>query len=69
MDWTVSDEYGLWMVEHSLGRDAFSLNFCEVLNIDEFEKQLGGFTYNQLKEFVENKWRVDKSYFDRFVIQ
>lgn len=69
MNWVISDEYGVWLIENKSGVDAFSINFCQLLDVTKFESEFANFTYSSLKVFVETQWRVDKSYFDKFIIR
>lgn len=43
MNFIVTDEYGLWMIENSIVTDAFSINIGEMLETEKGRKRVGWF--------------------------
>ena len=68
-NWNVfSDEDTLLVVDIE-GTDGFSINFLDKVDIDLFIKHFKDMSFLGLKSFVEKKWREDKEYFNKYILE
>ena len=68
-NWNIfSDECALLVVDIE-GTDGFSINFSDNVNTDLFIKHFQDMTFLGLKSFVEKKWREDREYFNKYILE
>ena len=68
-NWNIfSDEDTLLVVDIE-GTDGFSINFSGNVNINLFINHFKDMSFLGLKSFIEKKWREDKEYFNKYILE
>lgn len=68
-NWNIFSDGDTLLVVDIEGTDGFSINFSDNVNIDLFIKHFEDMTFLGLKSFVEKKWREDKKYFNKYILE
>lgn len=68
-NWNIfSDEDTLLVVDIE-GTDGFRINFSDQVDINLFIEHFKDMTFLGLKSFIEKKWREDKEYFNKYILE
>ena len=68
-NWNIfSDEDKLLVVDIE-GTDGFSINFSDQVDVDLFIEHFKDMSFLGLKSFIEKKWREDKMYFNKYILE
>ena len=68
-NWNIfSDEDTLLVVDIE-GTDGFSISFSDQVDINLFIEHFKDMSFLGLKSFIEKKWREDKEYFNKYILE
>ena len=62
------DEDALLVVDIE-GTDGFSINFLDRVDVNLFIEHFKDMSFLGLKSFIEKKWREDKEYFNKYILE
>ena len=68
-NWYIYSDEGIGIVVNLEGTDGFSINFSDQVDINIFIEHFKDMSFLGLKSFIEKKWREDKEYFNKYILE
>ena len=68
-NWNIFSDEDMLLVVDIEGTDGFSINFSDQVDINLFIEHFKDMTFLSLKSFIEKKWREDKEYFNKYILE
>lgn len=68
-NWYIYSDEGIGIVVNLEGTDGFSISFSDHVNNYLFIEDFKDMSFLELKSFIEKKWREDKEYFNKYILE
>ena len=68
-NWNIFSDEGTLLVVDIEGTDGFSIKFSDQVDINLFIEHFKDMSFLGLKSFIEKKWREDKEYFNKYILE